>query len=622
VDTLDNVGVHTAASGTQTSMFGSVTEENVARIRRQNSRKISVIIGNPPYNANQFNENENNKNRPYPAIDKRIKATYIGASTAQKTKLYDMYARFFRWASDRLAENGILAFITNRSFIDSRTFDGFRKVVRDEFSEIRVVDLGGDVRENPKLSGTKHNVFGIQTGVAISFMVKHARQQGCRIFYTRRPEFETAEEKLSVLGTTRITDLSFDEVRPDASYNWINQTSNDFGTLLPIAAKATKLADKASQERAVFKLFSLGVVTNRDEWAYDFSPDKLRVKVRHFIARYEAERRRWATQGAPADTAGWVSRDIKWTSELEAHLRRATPLRFQEAHVRRAQYRPFVAMWTYYDHVFTHRVYQQDSIFPIAKAADNQCLVLTDPTAQKPWLVCSVDRLPDLHFVGAAAGSVCLPLYRFAERERLENVTDWALDQFRAHYSTPPRGRPVTKEAIFHYVYGVLHDPKYREKYALNLRHELPRIPFHLDFWQWAGWGRKLMELHLGYETVRPSALERTDIADESARHAGLTPRVILKADKQTGRIVLDSETTLTGVPAEAWQYQLGSRSALEWILDQYHEKKLKDPTVRAHFATYRFADYKEKVLDLLSRIVTVSVETVGILRDMRQVRR
>jgi predicted helicase len=165
--------------GTTAELFGSVSEENVARIKRQNSRKISVVIGNPPYNANQANENDNNKNREYPQIDQRIKATYIAESTAQKTKLYDMYARFFRWASDRLNENGVLAFVTNRSFIESRTFDGFRKTVASEFAEIYVVDLGGDVRANPKLSGTKHNVFGIQTGVAISFMVKSGRFSSC-----------------------------------------------------------------------------------------------------------------------------------------------------------------------------------------------------------------------------------------------------------------------------------------------------------------------------------------------------------------------------------------------------------------------------------------------------------
>ncbi len=189
-----------------------MSEQNLARIKRQNSRKISVIIGNPPYNANQANENDNNKNREYPEIDQRIKNTYIAASTAQKTKLYDMYARFFRWASDRLDANGILAFITNRSFIESRTFDGFRKVVAEEFNDIYVVDLGGDVRANPKLSGTKHNVFGIQTGVAISFMVKRARQgkhvEGCRIYYARRPELETADEKLEFLSSAKMRELT------------------------------------------------------------------------------------------------------------------------------------------------------------------------------------------------------------------------------------------------------------------------------------------------------------------------------------------------------------------------------------------------------------------------------
>src|SRR5665647_656058 len=273
VDTLDNVGLHTAAKGTTAELFGSVSEENVARIKRQNSRKITVVIGNPPYNANQANENDNNKNREYPQIDARIKQTYIFESTAQKTKLYDMYARFFRWASDRLSDNGVLAFVTNRSFIESRTFDGFRKTVAQEFADIYVVDLGGDVRANPKLSGTKHNVFGIQTGVAISFFVKRVSatrdKKLARVFYVRRPEMETAEEKLSFLASQPMRGLPFDEVQPDKSGNWVNLTSNDFETLLPLASKETKAAKTAGKEKAIFKLFSLGVVTARDEWVYD-----------------------------------------------------------------------------------------------------------------------------------------------------------------------------------------------------------------------------------------------------------------------------------------------------------------------------------------------------------------
>ncbi|WP_294541963.1 hypothetical protein [uncultured Rhodoblastus sp.] len=159
-------------SGYQEDLFGALSVENVERIKRQNRRKISIIIGSPPYYANQQNESENRKNREYRRIDQRIKGACIKQSTAQETKLYDMYGRFFRWASDRMRDEGVQAFITNRSFIDSHTFDGFRRCVAQDFFEIYVVDLGGDVLANPKLFATKHNVFGIQTGVAVSFMVK------------------------------------------------------------------------------------------------------------------------------------------------------------------------------------------------------------------------------------------------------------------------------------------------------------------------------------------------------------------------------------------------------------------------------------------------------------------
>jgi predicted helicase len=178
------------------------------------------------------------------------------------------------------------------------------------------------------------------------------------------------------------------------------------------------------------------------------------------------------------------------------------------------------------------------------------------------------------------------------------------------------------KEAIFHYVYAVLHDPVYREKYAINLKREFPRIPFYPDFWQWADWGRTLMDLHIGYESVPTFQLKRVDILDDKARKAGLAPKAMLKADKAAGCIVLDSETTLSGLPAEVWEYKLGNRSALEWILDQHKEKKPKDPTIREKFNTYRFADYKEKVVDLLMRVTTVSVETMQIVNEMRAVPR
>jgi predicted helicase len=534
VDTLDNTYALRKYRGHMDDLFGSLSDDNVRRIRRQNSRKISVIIGNPPYNANQLNENENNKNRDYPEIDKRIKETYIGESTAQKTKLYDMYARFFRWASDRLDENGILALITNRSFIDTRTFDGFRKVVADEFNEIRIVDLGGDVRTNPKLSGTKHNVFGIQIGVAISFMVRRAKQKGCRIFYARRPEFEIADDKLAFLNQAKLRDVVFDEIRPDAKHNWINLAQNDFDSLIPSATKDTKTAVKPGQEKAIFKLFSLGVVTNRDEWVYDEDQKRLARKVNHFIKTYESERTRWQSAGKPKKTGDFVSRTIKWTSELEAHLTNGDALTFKKARVRSAVYRPFCKRFTYYDSIVTHRVYQQDHIFPVEGTWKNTVIAYTQPGSQKPFTVGAADCLLDLHFVGAAAGTECLPRYRYDNGRSIDNITDWALDQFRDHYqSEGNKGRLISKDTIFHYVYGVLHDPDYREKYAVNLKREFPRIPFYKDFWEWAKWGKELMDLHIGYESVTPARLKRIDLPDEKACNIGLPPKCVLRADKE-----------------------------------------------------------------------------------------
>jgi predicted helicase len=213
-----------------------------------------------------------------------------------------------------------------------------------------------------------------------------------------------------------------------------------------------------------------------------------------------------------------------------------------------------------------------------------------------------------------------LARYRYLDGKKLDNITDWALDQIHSHYDKgKTRKRAITKDAIFHYVYGVLHDPIYREKYALSLKREFPRIPFYADFWRWADWGEKLIALHTGYETVEPWPLQRVDKPDEKSRKAGLAPKAMLKANKETGIIQLDSETQLTGVPPEAWAYKLGNRSALEWILDQYKEKMPKDPTIREKFNSYRFADHKEKVIDLLRRVTRVSVETMKVVDAMCQ---
>ena len=605
VDTLDNVGLHTSARGTTAELFAGVSEENVVRIKRQNSKRISVVIGNPPYNANQANENDNNKNREYPNIDARIKQTYIAESTAQKTKLYDMYARFFRWASDRLDANGILAFVSNRSFIESRTFDGFRKTVVAEFSDIYVVDLGGDVRANPKLSGTKHNVFGIQTGVAVSFMVKRATsvkdKKPARVFYVRRPDMETAEEKLAFLSSQNASNLPFDEVSPDKNANWINLTSNDFESLLPLASKDAKAAKTAAKEQAIFKLYSLGVSTNRDEWVVARSKQELCDKVQYFAKLYEHH----------LEHPGDHDTRIKWSRNLKRRAQQRKREVYSDRQIYPYIYRPFTTRLVYASDVYVDepgamREFIQGKTMCISVAADFRTLAGGAPF--------------DLHFVGDTYG---LPLNRHdGEGNVVDNVTDWALKQFTTRYAAEigkgKAARKISKEAIFHYCYAVLHNPLYREKYAHNLKREFPRIPLYPDFWQWADWGAALMQLHIGYEAVEPFALTRTEVPDEKARAAGLPPKALLRSDPVSGTVTLDTETTLRGIPPAAWAYKLGNRCAIDWVLDQHKEKKPKDPTIREKFDTYRFADYKEKVVDLLRRVTTVSVETMLVVEAMK----
>lgn len=610
VDTLDNVGGLGIRSGHQHELFGAMSEENVARVKRQNARKISVIIGNPPYNANQANENDNNKNRDYKRVDELIKSSYIRLSTAQKTKVYDMYARFFRWASDRMHDDGVLAFITNRSFIESRTFDGFRKAVEQEFSEIYVVDLGGDVRANPKLSGTKHNVFGIQTGVAISFMVKRRKQKGCKIFYARRPEFDTAADKLAFLGSSKLSGIGFERIAPDKQANWVNLSENQWGDFLPLFDKATKNSSVSGRDRALFKLGANAIKTNRDEWLYDDSADHVAARLKYFISVFNDE------IAKPKRPFGEYDKSIKWSSGL---IGQRAPLQFAESKIIPSIYRPFVRLKYYAEKALSDRLTELHTRIYGAELTKKNPNILVVFGSRLPFTTLVADG-PVNYALLSLDPVFSLPLYRYTSTgERVDNITDWGLKQFQAHYG---KAEKITKEDIFHYVYGVLHDPVYREKYALNLKREFPRIPFHPDFWTWAGWGKRLMELHIGYETVEPWPLQRLDTPDEKARAAGVSPKTVLKADKDAGIIRLDGETTLSGIPPEVWAYRLGNRSGLEWILDQYKEKTPKDPTIREKFNTYRFADYKEKVVDLLMRVTRVSVETAAITEAMKSARR
>ena len=613
VDTLDNMdwqkaGATGGAVQRQGALFnlGGMSEENWLRVQEQNDKTISVIIGNPPYNANQQNENDNNKNREYPAIDRRISETYVAASTAQKTKQYDMYKRFIRWASDRLADDGIVAFVSNSAFLNARQDDGFRKVVSEEFSELWVLDLKGNARtsgERRRQEGG--NVFDdkIRVGVAIYFLVRRAGHEGFKVYYDAVGDYARSFEKIGFIHNEHLTEFDFAELSPDYKNNWLNQSDSDFDSLLPLADRQTKLAKAVSDEQSVFGLYSLGVVTNRDDWAWDPSAPALAKKMSAFISIYQQEMSRYKLEQPEANqVSDWVDRTIKWTSELEAHLSNGDILKFDRRRVTPGLFRPFVAKQCYYSPIVTHRRYQMPQIFPHTISSNNQ--IISFCVNHRDFYVLAADRVVDLHFTG---DTQCLPLYRYTDTgERVSNITEWGLRQFWEHYGD----ESITAEDIFAYTYAALYDPAYRETYVVDLLREFPRLPFHEDFATWVRLGQELLDLHIGFEDAEPFPLERED-------KDGAAGKATLKADNAKGTIVLDGKTTLTGVPPEASQYRLGNRSALEWVLDQYKEKKPRDPTIAARFNNYRFADHKERVIDLLQRVCTVSVETVRIVNQL-----
>ncbi|MCW3105570.1 MAG: methylase [Segetibacter sp.] len=631
VDTLDKSSQHLI----QTGLF-NVSAENATRIKRQNERKISVVIGNPPYNANQQNENDNNKNREYKEVDRRIKDTFIKHSTAQKTKVYDMYSRFYRWAMDRLNDNGIISFITNRSFIDSRTFDGFRKIVTSEFNNIYIIDLGGDIRSNPKLSGSKHNVFGIQTGIAIMILVRQNNKliadnkrelkalkrefstleepiieyknktfyanDNARIQYVRRPEMETAVEKLNWLSQSKIEELDFESITPDKNNNWVGISENNWDNFIPIY-------EKGQQER-IFDFVTNGIASGRDEWVYDLNKNSLIDKISFFINVFNR---------SLALNTPFLDISIKWTETLKNFSKKHKELEIDPSKLVTASYRPFINQYYYSEKILSDRLTENHFHLNGKDLNEkNKTVVFTSPSSQKPFLTLATQEVVDWHFVGAASGSICIPAYKFqGDGKKVDNITDSALAYFKKKYEESVRdsnSRAITKEAIFHYVYAVLHNPAYRKKYELNLKREFPRIPFYDNLLQWAKWGEQLMNLHINSETAEPYKLERKELA--AKEH----PKAKLKALKDIGVIVLDDNTELHGIPKQAWDYKLGNRSALEWILDQYKEKKPSDPTIAEKFNTYKFADYKEQVIDLIMRVCTVSVETMRIVRDMEKI--
>jgi len=597
VDTLDNLGFEFRGKQGTLAGFG-LSAENLARIRKQNERKISVIIGNPPYNAKQQLYNDFNPNKKYKKVDERIKETYIKHGTAQnQIVVYDMYTRFFRWASDRIDGNGIIAFVSNSSFADAKTYDGFRKVLENEFNEIHIINLKGNARtsgERRRQEGG--NVFDdkIRVGIAVYFIVKKKGAKGFKVFYNEIGDYVKSREKRAYLAENKLQHMTFERITPDKRSNWLDITDNDFEEFIPIIDKSVKAGKR---EEAVFQLFANGLETGRDDWLYDFSNDNLQKKISFYIVAYNKSVKK-----------NIQDMSIKWNRDLANLFDRKVKVIQSDALLIKSHFRPFTNKWYYADYQLNYLLTKNHyEIFGTNLKDKNVVIALSGTSFNQPYHCLSIKNLSERHFVEK---SQCLPLYRYeSDGSRVDNITDWGLKQFTGHY----KNKRITKEDIFHYTYGVLHNPAYREKYEINLKREFPRLPFYKDFRKWVRWGNALMELHIGYESAKPCNLKIRETAHKEK------PKPMLRAVPEKGEIILDENTAMTGIPAKAWEYRLGNRSALHWILDQHREKKPGDKTIAEKFNTYKFSDYKEKVTDLLKRVCTVSVKTVDIVNKMAE---
>jgi predicted helicase len=614
-DTYDDQGV-----------FG----DNNERVKQQNALDIRVIVGNPPYSSGQDSANDNNQNLKYPYLDKRIAATYVARSTGQnKNSLYDSYIRAIRWASDRIKDHGIVAYVTNGGFLDGNTAAGLRLALQDEFTELYILNLRGNQRtagEESRREGGKVFGSGSRASVAISLLVKNPdRTSSGTIHYRDIGDYLTRDDKLSLVEQYRDSDgVPWKQITPNEHGDWINQRNDAFETF-------TAIGDRKAPEVAIFRAFSRGLETGRDAWVYNSSEPALRGNVTRMIDAYNAELGRWQRAGQPQPVEDFIDTNpasISWTSSLLARFKRGERISVDGSRQTTAVYRPFNRQQLYFDPSTIHRPAQHDNYF--VRGEQNYGFYMTGAGALKPFAVLVTSSVPDLNFWGSEGGQF-FPRYvydvdphdgalaMFDGPQRRDNITALALARYREMY-----GSEVTADDVFFAVYGLLHSADYRREFDADLKKMLPRIPEltdPADFRSFADAGRKLSELHIGYESAPLYPLTFSgpvpaDLRVTKMKYGGKAGNWDLTV------IHVAPGVTISGIPAEAHEYKLGSRSALDWILERYQVKTDKasgivnDPNDWG--AEHGNPAY---IVELIQRIVTVSVETVRIVQSLPALR-
>jgi predicted helicase len=610
--------------------------ENHERAARQKAQDIRVIIGNPPYSVGQGSQNDANQNIKYPTVDARIEETYAARSSAVlQRNLYDSYVRAIRWASDRIGDEGVVAFVTNGYFIDGRSFDGLRKSLIDEFSSVYCLNLRGNQRgvqgDVSRREGGKIFGAGSRAPVAITILVRDRGAIGpATLRYHDIGEYLSREEKLQrLVAFGDCTGVPWQEITPNADGDWIRQRDAGFGKLLALGAKGKQ------KEPAVFASYGHGLSTNRDAWVYNFDRDALMATVARMAGNYNQQSIAFANHAKlnPDSRASDLiddfidtdARKISWSRALKHRLaRRSAPIEIHPDHVVSSAYRPFCKQLLYMDADLNEVMSLQPRFFP-AQGPRNLAIVVTGPGARREFSALMVDAIPNLHHQDSGQA---FPRFSFEQADdqgslltaegedgwkRVDNISDAAVTAFREHYDDPS----ISADDVFYYVYGALHSPSFRRTYADDLRRSLARIPMLKDFFAYSSTGRELADLHVRYEKVAPFA------AVETATSSVRDPEVCYRVEKlrfankdDRGAIMVNAHVTISGIPERAYEYEVNGRPAIEWIMDRYQVRVDKESGISNDPNDY--ADDPRYVIDLLLRVVTVSLETLDRLERLR----
>ena len=589
-----------------------LTPANTARVEKQEETDMFVVIGNPPYNMGQVNENDNNKNRKYQTMDQRIADTYVKDSKATlRTALYDPYIKAIRWGLDRIDDEGVVAFVTNNSFLSGVAFDGMRKHLAEDCDTIYILDLGGNARKGLKVSDA--NVFGIRVGVSINLFVKKKGNlpESPRIFYYRTDDLWDKQQKFDFLNECQHTgSVPWQPIQPDTRHTWLTEGLHaEFETFIPMGSKEAKAA-KGVVKDVVFQSYSTGILTGRDAWVYNFHRDVLAENMTRTIGTYNAEVARWGQRtDRDANLDDFVVSDgekIKWSRNLKRELKQNKIAEYAERKIKNSLYRPFTKSNLFFDPIMNDEVSLFPFIFPTFETEMENRVIWIKVGSEWSMFGLMTNQFPDRLPQG---GSQCFPFYIYNEdgTNRRENITDWALAQFRTHYNDDT----LTKWDIFHYNYGLLHHPEYRETYEANLKRDLPHIPFAPDFRGFAEAGARLADLHVTYES-QPEYGKLKFVQTPDTPLNWRVEKMKLSRDKTA--LIYNDFLTLSGIPPKVFAYRLGTRSALEWVVDQYRVKTDKRSGI---VNDPNRADDPQYIVKLIGKVITVSLETVDIINKL-----